>query len=463
MVNGLQRKKSVVVKLSDEGCVEPATAKGGLCALEAFARRTGLWSLCDRHLAPRRDARQGFTTTAAVSALMHGLLSGGRGFAATEPMRGDAPLVRLMGLGRAPSAETVEEVVKYLAQHADGHEGLMRTMGLQCEALIGREKRASLMNADGFVPVWADGSLLEVEGGKFEAKKFIDGKWGQVVAAAFVGPYLVASNFAAQGEGELSLSRGFLGGELKSLLERTGLADKSLVLLDSLYGDGPTFDLLERELASVPYVVGVNKLVEAHNQMADLPESHWRDTKANPKRAWAESAVCTLWLQCADWTTKRLCVCRRWRTEGEFVHHYSAVATSLRRTDRRLREKIVREKLCCFEEAVWRLYDEKQAMENNWKSLLIDLGLHHPPSSSVRANAVFFAVAGLAYNLGVGFGRLALEGPARHMRLWRLRREVIDMAARVTTHARQVVIHLLDARETLVTQMRRAMGRVALL
>jgi hypothetical protein len=78
MVNRLQRKKSVVAKLSEQACSESATAKGGLAALEAFARCTGLWLSCDRHLPARRDPGQGFTTTtAAVGALVHGPLSRG--------------------------------------------------------------------------------------------------------------------------------------------------------------------------------------------------------------------------------------------------------------------------------------------------------------------------------------------------------------------------------------------------
>lgn len=462
MVNGLQKKKSVVVKVSDSPCTEHATSKGGLAALEAFARRTGLWSCCERLLPARKDPSQGFSCTAVVSAMVHGLLSGGRGFEATEPMRGDAPLLKILGLNRAPSAETVEHVTKYLSQN-NGHAKFQDVTYNQCLDLVRRGKRQALMNADGFVPVWADGSVLEVEGTKFEAQKVIGGKRGQLVAGAYVGPYLVASDFADEGEGELGLSRGFLRGAVKRLLDEGNLMNCSLVLLDSLYGDGPTLDLLESDLAGASYIVGANKLAQAQKQMAEFADADWIDTGANKRRGWHESAVCSFWLQCDGWQTKRLCIGRRWKTKDDMIYHYAGVVTSFRREDARIAGKIERERLKYFEQAVWRLYDEKQGLEHNWKELLIDMGLHHPVSSKVQANAVFFAVAGLAYNLAVGFRRLALDGGSASMRLWRLRRDVIDMAAFVRTHARNVVVYLLDAREALVAQVRQAMHRVALL
>ena len=121
MVNGLQTMRTRVVKVELAGQGDPrVTAKGGLVVVQGVARRLGLWTEARRILPGRKDATQGFETTAIVASLVHGLLSGGRGFSATEPMRGDEPLLKMLGLKRAPSAETVEEVVKYLALERDG-------------------------------------------------------------------------------------------------------------------------------------------------------------------------------------------------------------------------------------------------------------------------------------------------------------------------------------------------------
>ena len=140
--------------------------------------------------------------------------------------------------------------------------------------------------------------------------------------------------------------------------------------------------------------------------------------------------------------------------------HHFGIVTSLVRDDERVRRMMTRDNIC-FEQALWRLYDTKQAQENLWKDPLIDLGLHHPPCARLSANEVFYAVAALAANLATGVRRLALEGPQRSMRLWRFRRELIDVAATVMRHARQVVVKLVDARGAFRAQLHAAMLRVA--
>jgi hypothetical protein len=110
-----------------------------------------------------------------------------------------------------------------------------------------------------------------------------------------------------------------------------------------------------------------------------------------------------------------------------------------------------------FEEAIWQLYDRKQAKENQWKDMLIDMGLHHPPTRRPADNAVFYALATVALNLAVGLRRLVFAGEDRHMRLWRLRRELFDVAGCVMVHARYALLTVLDARDWIFTRLERAM------
>jgi len=234
----------------------------------------------------------------------------------------------------------------------------------------------------------------------------------------------------------------------------------ALILLDSLYGDGPTLDELEGYREKPCYIVGVQKLAEAQRTMMDLAEAQWLDRGARPQYRWRASGVCVAWLQCAEWSRKRLMVCRRWQKEGEMIWNYAAVATNLS-ADQPQVAQLMQEREFCFAEAVWLLYGHKQAMENQWKDLLSDMGLHHPPCAKAQVNAIFYAIAGLAYNLSVGVRRLALDGPNRRMRLWRLRRDVFDLCSRAMLHGRSVTMRLIDAREHLIDQLLIAMGRVA--
>lgn len=460
MVNQLHIIKDRVVKGEKDAKLPRVTAKGGLAAIQALARRQGLWNIVKTCFPARKDATQGFQTEAGVSSLVFGLLSGGKGFSATEPMRGDDPLLRTLGQDVAPSAETIEDVVKYVTLEKAGCTNANTALQLQAEWTLGRMSQKELRACGGFVPFWADGSLLEVEGKRFDAIKFIKGKRGQVCAGAFCGPVMTGMDFAVEGEGELTVSRRLIDAAVEHVLRPLRLMEQTLILLDSLYGNDPTLAQLESYREKPAYIVGLMGLAEAMKVMSETPECVWRDTGAQPSRKWAASGVAQAWVQCKDWPEKRPMVCRRWREEGEMIWNYAAVTTPLTADNPRV-AKTMRDHKLGFEETIWNLYSHKQAMENQWKELLSDMGLHHPPCAKAKVNAVFYAIAGLAYNLAVGLKKLALEGANRCMRLWRLRREVFDLAACAAHHGRQVVVRFLDAREHLIEQLLAAMGRVA--
>ncbi len=460
MVNALQKIKPVIVKAQEGDANMPrVTSHGGLALAQALAQRMGLWKRVERGFPARKDPSQGFAMSAVVSALAHGLLAGGHGFSATEPMRGDEPLLAMRGLERAPSAETVEEVVKYVALQPQGVQRINRVLCEQARWLLARSPLAALASCQGFVPVWVDGSLLEVEGRKFDAIKVKEGARGQMCVGAFCGPYALGMDFAAPGEGELTVGRRLIDQSVEGVLRALGLMEKLLILLDSLYGNGPTLDQIEAYRERPAYIVGAMALKEAQRVMSELPEWCWSDTGAQPGRGWEASGLAEAWLQCEDWKTKRLMVCRRWRKKGEMIWNYAAAVTNLTREDPRVASAMA--KGCGFAQVVWDLYSYKQAMENQWKDLLRDMLLHHPPCAKAAVNAAFYSIAALAYNLSVGVRRLGLGGSYAPMTLWRLRRDFFQLAAYARRHARAAVMHFLDARDWAIKILLQSMQRLA--
>jgi hypothetical protein len=461
MVNELQtvRDRAVRIEAAPER-ERRVSSHAGLGLIQKAARLTRLVSDAREQLAARKDPTQGFETAAVVLALIHGLLRGGEGWSATEPMRGDAGLLEALGLKVAPSAETVEEVVKYLALERDGREQANALLGLQARRCVERDGRSALLACDGFVPLWADGTLLEITGQTFDSVKTIKGRRGQMAVGAFVGPWAAGLDFAVGSEGEETVGRRLVTAGIERVLRPARLMGDALILLDSLYGDGPTFDQLDGYVEKPKYVVGVSKLLAAHEQLRDAAECQWRDTGPQPSRGWIESGVGQFWLRARDWSVNRVMVGRRWRVEGEMIWNYAGVVTNLTADDERV-ARLMRARRWTFEQAVWHLYSHKAGMENQWKDLLSDLELHHPPCAKAAVNAVFYALAGLAYNLSLAVRRWGLEGPSRRMRLWRLRSEVLAVAGYAVHHARTVVLRLVDARDHLVDQLLAAMGRLA--
>jgi len=267
-------------------------------------------------------------------------------------------------------------------------------------------------------------------------------------------------DFAVGHEGEKTVGRRLIEFGIEEVLRPAGLMKEVLILEDSLYGDGPTLNQLESYEEKPSYIVGVLGLKEAQRLMAEALEWQWRDTGPQPRRGWEASGVATMWLECREWKVKRTMVCRRWKNEGELIWNYAAVVTNLTARDERVAQMMKRQGIS-FEEALWRLYGHKAGMENQWKELLSDLGLHHPPCAKAVVNAVFYALAGLAYNLAVAVRQWGFEAQGRGMRLWRLRSEVLALAGYAVHHGRAVIMRLVDARDHLIEQLLAAMGRLA--
>jgi hypothetical protein len=259
----------------------------------------------------------------------------------------------------------------------------------------------------------------------------------------------------------------------REVLGPLGLERRALVLADSLHGDDPTLSLLEAE--RLHYVVGANKLRATAATLADQPEPRWHQTGPRRRLGWSASGVCVCWLQCEGWPAKRLLVGRRFMREGEFIWNYAGVLTDLRERD--LGPMLARG--LSFAEAIWRLYDAKGGMETLLADGLSDLGLHHPPCQQLVRNEGFYAAASLAWLLATAVDRIGGAGePGRgqtlrrdgrprrrrlplRMRLWRLRRELFAVAARVRRHARELVVRVLGVDESTREKFERYWVRIA--
>ena len=441
MVTGLKQKavKAIKVEHSDE----PATAWGGAALIERLALRLGLWDRLDQRLAPRQGR---FDWLTVVKSATHGLLTGARGTYATEAVRGDAALQRLLGFEtNAPAEVTFWRCLESLGE-ATATEALRENQFDWTRRILDRCSRKELF-VEGFFPLFGDGTILEGSRRREGTKFHKDKKPGLLWTTLFAGPLVACQELAAPGRGEQSAIRSMLSDVVENVLRPLRFEKRALLLLDSLHGDGPTLDEVER--VAMRYVIGANKLSRTAAILAEQPGAVWQDTGPRAALGWEESAVCECWIQCEGWSRKRLLIGRRWRSQGEFVYQYSGVMTNLTHAD----VAPMMKRGMSFAEAIWRLYDYKAGCENYYKDLLDDLGLHHPPCQEHVRNAAFYALGAMAHTLGravdlIG-GRSTERGrktrndgaPRRRpkpkrMRLWRLRRELLAIPARIVRRAR---------------------------
>lgn len=457
MVTALKKNKKrrkthqIDVEFSDE----KVTSFGGLVLGEQLGRRLGLWRVLEKHLAEREGK---YSWLDIIKAGVGGLLSGSRGSFATEDLRDDEALLDILGLAGAPEEATFWRCLEGLGEMVES--GALGEVQREWTRRILRSlSRRDLLECDGFFPLFGDGSLLEGSRRREGTKFLRDRDPGLMWATVFAGPLVAEQSIAKPGQGEESLVRDMLAEVVEQVLKPLKLHSRALFLADSLHGDGPTLDVVEAH--KLRYVVGAGKLSETSRTLHELPEVAWRDLGANPKRGWLSSAVCVCWLQCESWGEKRVLVGRRIRHKNEMFESYYGVLTNLTQAD-----------LECdgadFAQRIWRLYDAKGRMELSYQELLSDLGLHHPPCQAHIRNAGFYALATLAHTLAVGaklLGSRADKDPSRQrvkdrrdgipertrvrprriMRLWRVRRRLFAIPARVSWHARRLKVVLLGA------------------
>lgn len=447
-----RRRKThqVQITFSDE----KVTSFGGMILEHRLASRLGLWTMLEKRL-PSRDGQ--YSWMDIIQSGIAGLLSGARGTFATQALRDDQALLELLDLEGAPEEATFWRCLEGLGRMTD--DGVLgRVQADWTRTILGRLKRPDLLECDGFFPIFADGTLLEGSLKREGTKTIKDKGNGLLWGTIFAGPLVASQGLAKAGQGEQTLIRRQLPEVVGRILKPLKLVKKSLLLADALHGNEPTLKIVEQHKLS--YIVGAGALVRATETLQAQPESQWHELGTEPKRGWERQAVCQCWFQGEDWTHKRLLIGRRVVREGEMFPTYYGVLTNL------TSETLGASDTASFARAVWRLYDAKGRMELNYKELLSDLNLHHPPCREHVRNAGFYGLATLAHTLGVGVKLIGESGnsetrhkkakatrdgmperirikPGRGMRLWRVRRTLLTLPARVSRHARRLGLELL--------------------
>jgi hypothetical protein len=109
----------------------------------------------------------------------------------------------------------------------------------------------------GFLPVFIDGTLLEGSDKREATKSIKDKGTGLMWTLGFVGPLPVAQRLSAkgEGEGEATHARTLIEQIDEKVLVPTKMKKDALVLINSLHGNGPTLDILEKR--NLLYIIGV--------------------------------------------------------------------------------------------------------------------------------------------------------------------------------------------------------------
>lgn len=407
---------------------ETLTAHGGLALLAEFNHGLGLCALVDRYV-PGPGSNRGYAPSVFVDRLILMLQAGGRSLEDLRALRREAGLMRLLDRAALPDPDTLGDWLRRMGDPQTGHAGLVG-LGQVRDAL-----NARLLRRDGHTTYTLDADATLVVGEKRDAQWSYQGVRGYMPMLGFLfeTPVCLVDEFregnVSPGARQLEFYRQCraripLGKRLARY--RADSAAYQAELINELETDQVRWAITaDQDVAVKAVIVGL------------LPDA-WQEPTAGCGYQVAE-AVHTMNQTKAAF---RLSIKREERPQGDLFepatgpYAYHVVASNWPQEEKTAQEVLI-----------W--HNQRGQAENFNKELKAGLGMERLPCGEAGANAVFFRIGVLAYNLFIGFKRLACPAAWAAQTIATVRWKLVQVAGRIVRHAGRVVLRLVLETEAL--------------
>jgi hypothetical protein len=404
---------------------ERLTSLSGLLVLEEQARALGVWAEVDRVLEGPKSGR-GYRPGEFVQALVWMLHGGGRRLEDLRELGAEREVLKELGLEAVPDAGTVGDWLR--RQGKRGVEGIDRvSRGLARRAL---ESEAGEIT-------------LDVDATQIEAEKQ-DAEWTYQKVKGYM-PLLGYANGICVGQ-EFRPGNMSPGAEVLEFSQR---CEAVLPAGRKVYfrSDSAAYQAAVINHYSPP---GRSFSITAHldgavkREIENLPETAWQGYQTADGLATDRQIAETVHSMNGTEQAFRLIVLRWPNAQPNLFESsrycYYAVASN--------REEAARE-------VIWK-HNERGQCENWHKELKLDLGMEQMPCGQLEANALYFAIGVLAYNLAQVLKRQVLPEAYRRVTVSTLRWKVYRLAGKLVRHARAWVLQVkADAEKWLLLESAR--------
>jgi len=400
---------------------ERLTAHGGLALMSEFNHGIGLRELTDRYL-PGPGSNRGFEPSEIVDAVVLMLQGGGRSLEDLRELKDEEGLMELIGRDEIPEPDTVGDWLRRMGdanRGKPGLEGLDRVRGKINERILRR---------DGIKEYTLDADATEIMGEKADALFTYNGNKGYMPMLGFlyengvcfldefregnVTPAFGQKEFYLQCKQRMPWGKrvGFYRGDSASY---------QASLFNQLEEDGVRYGVTADQDKAVKLAIGL------------IPSGGWEEPVKGCGYELGET------VHCMNETKKafRLVVKREIRRQGAFFekegqYFYHVVATNWLEEEKNTEE-------------VLKWHDQRGQAENFNKELKIGLGMERMPCGQTYANAVFFRIGVIAYNLFIGFKRLSCPESWMKHTIATFRWKMVQVAGRIVRHAGETVLKLM--------------------
>jgi hypothetical protein len=404
------------------------TAHGGLALLAEFNHGLGVCGLADRYL-PGPGSNRGYAPSVFVDRLILMLQAGGRSLEDLRELRREAGLMRLLDRETLPDPDTLGDGLRRRGDPQTGPAGLVG-LGRVRDAL-----NARLLRRDGVAEYTLEGDATFVVGEKRDAHGSYLGERGYMpmLGVVFETPVCLVDEFR---EGNVSPGAGQL--EFYRQCRARMPVGKRLARYRADSASYQAALINELETDQVRWAITADQDVAVKAMIAGLPPEAWQEPETGCGYQVAD-AVHTMQATKAAF---RLSIKREERPQGDLFEQatgpyaYHVVASNWPEEEKTAHAGLV-----------W--HNQRGQAENFNKELNHGLGLEQLPGGESWANAVFFRIGVLAYNLFIGFNRLACPAAWASQTIATVRWKLVQVAGRILRHAGQVVLRLVLEAEAL--------------
>ncbi len=398
---------------------ETLTARGGLALMAEFNHGLGLRELTDRYL-PMPGSNRGYNPSVFVETLVMMLQGGGRSFEDIRELKYEAGLMNLIDINNIPDPDSVGDWCRRMGKIQTGQQGL-KGLGVVRDKLNQR-----MMKRDKTEAYTLDADATEIIGEKADAHYTYKGNKGYMPMAGFIYE-LKLCIYDEFREGNVAPSYGQK--EFYRECRRRMSKGKRIgyYRADSASYQAGLINELAEDKVKWAITADLDQSVKA--LISEMPDSEWKEPEEGCGYEIAET------VHTMNRTEKafRLVIKREMRGQenlfekGRYFHH--AVATNWEDEEKDARE-------------VLKWHNQRGEAENFNKELKIGFGMERMPCGQMEANAVFFRIGAIAYNLFVGFKRLSCPELWIKHTIATFRWKMVQIAGRIVRHAGSVTLKL---------------------
>lgn len=401
----------LILPIKIEISAERLTSLSGLVVLEELARGLGLWEEVDRVLEGPKSGR-GYPPREFVRALVWMLHAGGRRLEDLRELRAEHEVLKELGLEAVPDAGTVGDWLRRQGQA--GAEAMKQVNQKLIGAFLESEPEEIILDVD----------ATEIEAEKQEAAWTYHHVQGYMPLVGYVNGVCVGYEFRegnqSPGTRVLEFARSCEAAlpEGKKIYFRSDSAAYQAAVINHYSRPGRSFTITADQDAAVK------------REIQNLPESAWTSYRTSDDIATDRQIAETVHSMNGTEQAFRLIVLRWPNPQPNLFEAsswcYHVVATN--------REEPARE-------VIWK-HNGRGQSENWHKELKLGMGMEQMPCGQLEANAMYFAIGVLAYNLAQLLKRQVLPESYATATVATLRWKLYRLAGKLVRHARRWVLRV---------------------